>query len=58
VGRLGPSNGIKGGAPQDLGRIARRSASSPAVIDVTRRPAEELDFVKSGKTKVNLEVVK
>ena len=32
-------------------------AKSPAVIDVTRRAAEELDFVKSGKAKVKLEVV-
>jgi len=36
----------------------RLGKSSPAVIDVTRRAAEELDFVKSGKTKVQLEVVK
>ena len=36
----------------------RLASSSPAVIDVTRRAAEELDFVKSGKTKVQLEVVK
>jgi rare lipoprotein A len=36
----------------------RLGASSPAVIDVTRRAAEELDFVKSGRTKVKLEVVK
>ena len=36
----------------------RLGASSPAVIDVTRRAAEELDFVKSGKTTVKLEVVK
>jgi rare lipoprotein A len=36
----------------------RLGASSPAVLDVTRRAAEELDFVKSGKTKVKLEVVK
>src|SRR5262245_6830364 len=32
-------------------------AKSPAVIDVTRRAAEELDFVKDGKAKVKLEVV-
>jgi rare lipoprotein A (peptidoglycan hydrolase) len=32
--------------------------SSPAVIDVTRQAAEQLDFVKSGKAKVKLEVVK
>ena len=31
----------------------RMAASNPAVIDVTRRAAEELGFVKSGKTKVN-----
>jgi len=36
----------------------RLGASSPAVIDVTRRAAEELDFVKSGKATVKLEVVK
>ena len=36
----------------------RLGASSPAILDVTRRAAEELDFVKSGKTKVKLEVVK
>lgn len=36
----------------------RLGASSPAVIDVTRRAAEELDFVKSGRTTVKLEVVK
>jgi rare lipoprotein A len=36
----------------------RLGASSPAVIDVTRRAAEELDFVKAGRTKVKLEVVK
>jgi len=36
----------------------RLGASSPAVIDVTRRAAEELDFVKAGKAKVKLEVVK
>jgi len=35
----------------------RLGASSPAVIDVTRRAAEELDFVKTGKAKVKLEVV-
>src|SRR5262245_52079446 len=33
-------------------------AKSPAVIDVTRRAAEELDFVKAGKATVKLEVVK
>ena len=36
----------------------RLGASSPAILDVTRRAADELDFVKSGKTKVRLEVVK
>jgi rare lipoprotein A len=36
----------------------RMGASSPAVIDITRRAAEQLDFVKSGKAKVKLEVVK
>jgi rare lipoprotein A len=36
----------------------RLGTSSPAVIDVTRRAAEQLDFVKSGKTTVKLEVVK
>src|SRR5262245_26220285 len=34
----------------------RMSAKSPAVIDVTRRAAEELGFAKSGKAKVKLEV--
>jgi len=36
----------------------RLASSSPAVIDVTRRAAEELDFVKSGRTTVKQEVVK
>jgi rare lipoprotein A len=36
----------------------RMAASNPAVIDVTRRAAEELGFVKAGKTKVKLEVQK
>jgi rare lipoprotein A len=36
----------------------RMGASSPAVIDVTRRAAEELGFVSAGKTKVKLEVQK
>jgi rare lipoprotein A len=36
----------------------RMDTSSPAVIDVTRQAAERLDFVKSGKAKVKLEVVK
>ena len=36
----------------------RMAASNPAVIDVTRHAAEELGFVKAGKAKVKLEVVK
>jgi rare lipoprotein A len=36
----------------------RMAASNPAVIDVTRRAAEELDFVKTGKAKVKVEVQK
>jgi rare lipoprotein A len=36
----------------------RMAASNPAVIDVTRRAAEELGFVSAGKTKVKLEVQK
>ena len=36
----------------------RVSKGSSGVIDVTRRAAEELDFVKSGRTTVKLEVVK
>jgi len=36
----------------------RMKQSSPAVIDVTRRAAEELGFAKSGKAKVKLEVEK
>jgi rare lipoprotein A len=36
----------------------RMAASNPAVIDVTRRAADELGFVKAGKTKVKLEVQK
>jgi peptidoglycan lytic transglycosylase len=36
----------------------RMGASSPAVVDVTRHAAEQLDFVKAGKAKVTLEVVK
>ena len=36
----------------------RMGASNPAVIDVTRRAAEELDFVKTGKAKVKVEVQK
>jgi rare lipoprotein A len=36
----------------------RMAASNAAVIDVTRRTAEELGFVKAGKAKVKLEVQK
>ena len=36
----------------------RMAASNPAVIDVTRRAAEELDFAKDGKAKVKVEVQK
>jgi rare lipoprotein A len=36
----------------------RMKASNPAVIDVTRRAAEELGFAKAGKAKVKLEVEK
>jgi rare lipoprotein A len=36
----------------------RMKSSNPAVIDVTRRAAEELGFVKTGKAKVNVEVEK
>jgi peptidoglycan lytic transglycosylase len=36
----------------------RMASSNPAVIDVTRRAAEELGFVSAGKTKVKLEVQK
>ena len=36
----------------------RMAASNPAVIDVTRRAAEELDFVKTGKAKVKVDVQK
>jgi len=36
----------------------RMKKSNPAVIDVTRKAAEELGFVKAGKTKVKLEVEK
>jgi rare lipoprotein A (peptidoglycan hydrolase) len=35
----------------------RLGASSPAVADVTRRAAEELDFVKAGKAAAKLKVV-
>jgi rare lipoprotein A len=33
----------------------RMAQKNPAVIDVTRRAAEELGFVKTGKTRVKLE---
>jgi len=36
----------------------RMKASNPAVIDVTRRAADELGFAKAGKAKVRLEVQK
>lgn len=36
----------------------RMAATNAAVIDVTRRAAEELGFVKAGKAKVKLEVQK
>ena len=36
----------------------RMATRNPAVIDVTRRAAEELGFAKAGKTKVKLEVEK
>jgi rare lipoprotein A len=36
----------------------RMKKSSPAVIDVTRKAANELGFVKAGKAKVKLEVEK
>lgn len=36
----------------------RMAASNPAVIDVTHRAAEELDFAKSGTAKVKVEVQK
>lgn len=36
----------------------RMAPSNKAVIDVTRRAAEELDFVKMGKAKVKLDVQK
>jgi rare lipoprotein A len=35
----------------------RMAKKNPAVIDVSRRAAEELGFVKTGKTRVSLEVV-
>jgi Lipoproteins len=36
----------------------RMKATNRAVIDVTRRAAEELGFTKTGKAKVKLEVQK
>jgi len=36
----------------------RMAANNPAVIDITQRAAEELDFAKSGKAKVKVEVQK
>lgn len=36
----------------------RMAQKNPAVIDVTRRAAEELGFVKAGKAKVKLEAEK
>jgi peptidoglycan lytic transglycosylase len=36
----------------------RMKPSNPAVIDVTRRAAQELGFAKAGKAKVKLEVEK
>jgi len=36
----------------------RMKKSNPAVIDVSRKAAEELGFVKAGKAKVKLEVEK
>ena len=36
----------------------RMAQKNPAVIDVTRRAAEELGFAKAGKTKVKLETEK
>ena len=36
----------------------RMAANNPAVIDVTKRAAEELGFDKSGKAKVKVEVQK
>jgi rare lipoprotein A (peptidoglycan hydrolase) len=34
------------------------AATNPAVIDVTKRAAEDLGFAKSGKAKVKVEVQK
>ncbi len=36
----------------------RMAASNPAVIDVTRRAADELGFARAGKAKVKVEVQK
>ena len=36
----------------------RMASANPAVIDVTRRAAEELGFAQTGKAKVKLEVQK
>jgi len=36
----------------------RMAASNPAVIDVTRRAAEELGFAQAGKAKVKVQVEK
>jgi rare lipoprotein A len=36
----------------------RMAATNPAVIDVTKRAAEDLGFAKSGKAKVKVEVQK
>src|SRR4029453_354955 len=49
---------VKNGKSVVLTVNDRMAASNPAVIDVTRRAAEELGFVKVGKTKVKLEVQK
>ncbi len=35
----------------------RMGQKNPAVIDVTRRAAEELGFTKAGKARVKLDVV-
>lgn len=35
----------------------RMAQKNPAVIDVTRKAAEDLSFVKAGKVKVKMEVV-
>ena len=36
----------------------RMAASNPALLDITRQAAEELDFTKAGKVRVNVEVQK